>query len=172
LSIEVLPAAPEQAPILANLLELFSHDLSEFIDLKLQPDGRYGYPLLSRYWTEEGRLPFLVLENRDLAGFALVSRGSRINGRRDVWDMAEFFIVRGSRRRGVGAAVAHEILRRHTGAWEIRVRENNPDAAAFWESTVRAFTTRRDESVFVEGHGARWKVHSFQSSEGEALGEA
>ena len=55
--VEVLAAAAEQAPVLANLLELYSHDFSEFIDLELEPDGRYGYPQLELYWREPGRFP-------------------------------------------------------------------------------------------------------------------
>jgi hypothetical protein len=38
--IEVIPAAPEQAPILANLLELYAHDFSEFHDVVIGADGR------------------------------------------------------------------------------------------------------------------------------------
>ena len=46
LHIEVIPAGPEQEPILANLLELYAHDFSEFHNLDLGPDGRFGYPSL------------------------------------------------------------------------------------------------------------------------------
>ncbi|HEU4457249.1 MAG TPA: GNAT family N-acetyltransferase, partial [Longimicrobium sp.] len=105
-AVEVLPAAPEQEPVLANLLELYAHDLSELFNVRLQPDGRFGYPSLSRYWEEEGRFPFLVKVDGELAGFVLVSRGSRVSGDPAVWDMAEFFIARGFRKRGIGAAVA------------------------------------------------------------------
>jgi hypothetical protein len=41
--IEVIPARPEQEPILANLLELYAHDFSEFRKLELGCDGRFGY---------------------------------------------------------------------------------------------------------------------------------
>jgi hypothetical protein len=41
--VEIIPALEEQEPILANLLELYAHDFSEFIDLKLGADGRFGY---------------------------------------------------------------------------------------------------------------------------------
>lgn len=58
--IEVLTAAAEQAPILANLLELYAHDFSEFHDLKIGADGRFGYSSLPLYWSEPARHPFLV----------------------------------------------------------------------------------------------------------------
>lgn len=37
--IELIFATPEQQPILANLLELYIHDFSEFHDVELEPDG-------------------------------------------------------------------------------------------------------------------------------------
>jgi hypothetical protein len=40
--VEIIPALEEQEPILANLLELYAHDFSEFIDLNLGADGRYA----------------------------------------------------------------------------------------------------------------------------------
>ena len=72
--IEVIPARPEQEPILANLLELYAHDFSEFHDLELGPDGRFGYLGLPLYWSESGRHPFLVWVGGKLAG--LISPGT------------------------------------------------------------------------------------------------
>ena len=34
------------------MLELYAHDFSEFIDLKLGADGRFGYKHLYLYWKE------------------------------------------------------------------------------------------------------------------------
>src|SRR5258708_5327680 len=99
--VEIIPALPEQEPILANMLELYAHDFSELIDLKLGADGRFGYKHLPLYWLESNRYPFLIMANNHLAGFALVRRGSEISNDADVLDMAEFFIVRGSRRLGL-----------------------------------------------------------------------
>ena len=47
--IAVIPATSEQRPILANLLELYAHDFSEFYDLELGADGRFGYKHLTEY---------------------------------------------------------------------------------------------------------------------------
>ena len=159
----MLPAAPEQEPVLANLLELYAHDFSEFIDLQLQSDGRFGYPRLSLYWQEEGRLPFLVKVDGYLAGFVLVSRGSRVRDDPEVWDMAEFFIVRRYRKRGIGAAIAQEIWRRFPGAWEVRVLASNEPARAFWAAAIRGFPGARAEEATNEVEGKRWHVFAFVS---------
>ena len=130
MNLQVVCATEEQAPILANLLELYVHDFSEFVHLELGQDGRFGYEKLPLYWTEATRHPFLISVDGRWAGFALVKRGSGVaqvardpEGRDDVWDMAEFFIVRGQRRRGVGASAAREVWRRVPGGWEVRVME-------------------------------------------------
>ncbi len=163
LAVELLPAPREQAPVLANLLELYSHDFSEFIDLRLQPDGRFGYPRLSLYWEEEGRFPFIVKVDGELAGFALVSKGSRIGGDPDVWDLSEFFILRGYRGRGVGSAAARETWRRFSGIWEVRVRESNPAAHGFWKAAIQGFTGSAVPATLVTEQDIRWHVFSFAS---------
>jgi predicted acetyltransferase len=161
--VEVLPAEAEQEPVLANLLELYAHDFSELLDLRLGPDGRFGYPGLSRYWTEEGRVPFLVTVEGEPAGFVLVRRGSRVREAPGVWDVAEFFIARRHRKRGIGAAVAHEVWRRFPGAWEVRVLDDNAPARAFWAAAIGAFTGTAVEAFLVEERDRRWHVFSLRS---------
>ena len=70
--IEVIPAAPEQQTVLANLLELYAHDFSEFHDIELGTNGRFGYARLPLYWSEPGRHPFLVQADGKLPGLVLV----------------------------------------------------------------------------------------------------
>ena len=118
--IEVVPATPDQEPILSNLLQLYAHDFSEFHPIELGPDGRYGYPNLSLYWRESNRHPFLVRIDSKLAGFIFIKRGSEITGNDAVWDMAEFFVLRSYRRRGIGTDLAHEVWNRFPGQWEVQ----------------------------------------------------
>jgi len=160
--IEVIRAGPEQEPVLANLLELNAHDFSGLLDLQMGPDGRFGYPALARYWHDEGRFPFLVWVEGRLAGFVLVSQGSRIRDDPRVWDMAEFFVLRRYRKRGIGAAVAREVWRRFPGEWEVRVLETNRPARAFWRATIGAFTDDgADTHTTLDGKS--WQVFSFLS---------
>src|ERR1035437_763051 len=73
--IEVLPATPEQKPVVANLLELYAHDFSDFQDLELGPDGRLGYRDLDLYWSEPGHHPFLIKVDGKLAGVGSSRQG-------------------------------------------------------------------------------------------------
>ena len=161
--IEVVPATREQAPILANLFELYAHDFSEFYDLELGPDGRFTYPSLPLYWSEPGRHPFLVTVDGKLAGFVLVKTKPRASGNATVWDMVEFFVVRGYRRRGIGTQVAHALWKRFPGAWEVRVMESNLSALPFWARAISMFAGELIHPVRVEKNGERWKLFSFES---------
>jgi predicted acetyltransferase len=161
--IEVIPAAAEQEPTVANLLELYAHDFSEFYHLEIKATGRFGYPSLPLYWSESGRYPFLVKVGGNLAGLILVKRGSEVSGNLTVWDMAEFFVLRGYRRRGIGTRVAHEVWRRFPGAWEVRVMESNVSAHHFWERVISKFTGEGIHPVFAEKAGKHWKLYAFKS---------
>lgn len=161
--IEVIPAAPADEAILANLLELYIHDFSEFLNLDLGADGRFGYKQLPLYWEESGRHPFLIRMDGKLAGFVFVKRGSEVSDNASIWDMAEFFVVRGYRRRGIGTDVAHEVWRRFRGVWEIRVMDANTSAHHFWKRAIAAFVGKAIASVPVQQRGKSWRVFSFES---------
>lgn len=158
-SIEVIPAGPEQEPILANLLELYAHDFSEFHGVELREDGRFGYQQLPLYWIEPGRHPFLVRVEGKLAGLVLVNRGSKVSSDETVWDMAEFFVARAYRRRGVGTRVAQHVWSRFPGLWEVRVMESNQSALPFWE---RGISTFLGQAVRPARLGS-WYVFAFES---------
>ena len=64
--IEIIPAAREQESIVANLLELYAHDFSEFHHIELGADRRFGYRQLALYWSDPHRSPFLVRMNGEL----------------------------------------------------------------------------------------------------------
>jgi len=161
--IEVIPATPDQQPILANLLELYVYDFSESLDLELGADGRFGYKKLPLYWREPNRHPFLVKVDGKIAGLVLVKRGSEISGDETTWDMAEFFVVRRHRRHGIGTDIAQEIWRRYPGHWEVRVMESNPAGRKFWERATSKFTGKPIRSIQIEKGGKSWHVFSFES---------
>lgn len=161
---ELVPATRAQEPILANLLELYAHDFSEFYRLELGPDGRFGYPQLESYWREPQRRPFLVKVAGQLAGLALVQRTAGTVAGEPVWDMAEFFVVRGYRRRGIGSGIAQEIWRRHPGRWEVRVLESNGAALGFWERAIVEFTGTARYRSRTDAGGRAWRVFGFEAT--------
>ena len=161
--VEVLPASSGQEPILANLLELYAYDFSEFHEITIGADGKFGYNDLPLYWRDPNRHPLLVMMNGKLAGFVLVRRISDISSNELVWDMAEFFVLRGYRRLGVGTAAAHQVWRRFPGLWQVRVLQSNRDAHRFWNRAIAALTGKAVESAVVEKDGKLWQYSLFET---------
>jgi predicted acetyltransferase len=161
--VEVLPAPAEQAPILANLLQLYAHDFSEFLNVEIGTDGRFTYNPLSLYWSEAGRHPFLIWVDGKLAGFAFVKKGSAISGNENAWDLAEFFVLRGFRRRRIGILAAHQMWRRFSGSWEVRVMQLNLAAQRFWARTISEFTRETINPIAFNKDGEEWILYSFEA---------
>jgi predicted acetyltransferase len=162
--IQVLAAQASDAPRMANLLELYLHDFSEFVPSDIGEDGRFGYPYLAAYWQERERFPFLIRVDAALAGFALVRQRSLLSGAPDVMDIAEFFVLRGWRRRGIGRTAAHTLFRGFPGRWEVRVLEANVGALPFWEQTVAAYTQHHFQRMSWVHEGICWQVFRFEST--------
>lgn len=163
LRVEVSPATVEQEPILANLLTSYALDFSPFFAVEFGPDGSFVYPHLALYWREPGRHPFLIRIEGEVAGFALIRRGSIVSGNQLVWDMAEFSISRPYRRRGAGTAASHQVWSRFAGPWEVRVIEQNRLALSFWEHAIAQFTGEPAHPLSTEVEGKLWNVFSFTS---------
>jgi predicted acetyltransferase len=161
--IELIPAGREQEPVLANLLELYIHDFSEFHDCEMDVDGRFGYAGLALYWSEADRYAFLVRVAGKLAGLVLVRRGTNVSGDETVWDMAEFFVLRGYRRYGIGTSVAHMVWRHFPGRWQVRVMGANVSAQRFWAHATATLIGERVDPVRVELGGGWWEVFSFEA---------
>jgi len=143
--ISLSPAAPEKRVVLENLFQLYAYDWSELGRLDVRDDGRFADYPLDDYWRDDWRHPFLLRVDGKLAGFALVSERSRLTGTPGVRDMAEFFVMRKYRRQGVGLAAAHAAFDRFAGPWEIRQRDENVDATAFWRRVIARYTNGRFE---------------------------
>jgi predicted acetyltransferase len=157
-------ATPDMSPVLQNLLELYIHDVSDIFAVELGPDGRFGYDKLPLYWADPvGRHAFLIRCGHHLAGFALATRGSPATDNPADLDVAEFFVLRGFRRLGVGRAAAFTLWDTITGPWVVRVLESNHTGLGFWSEVVRAYTS----GVFFErtlaGVPSAWRVFTFAS---------
>ncbi len=161
--VELVEADRSDEERLARLLELYGYDFSEIRGALPGEDGRFGYEHLAAYWTEPDRFPFLIRADGRLAGFALLSRGSRVTGEPGVMDMAEFFVARGVRRRRVGLSAAHEAFARFAGPWEVRALEANEGARLFWEQAVSAFAPGSSAAPWTDESGLRWILFRLTS---------
>jgi predicted acetyltransferase len=150
--------------ILANLVELYLHDLSETFPIDPGPAGRFGYEKLPLYWSEpERRFPFFIRRGDRIAGFVLITIGSPASDDPEVCDIAEFFILRRHRRSGVGSVAACLAWDRFPWRWTVRVSLGNKGALPFWQETIRAYTNNGATASQRSGSPHDWRVFSFES---------
>ena len=162
-AVSIQRIGPEAAALLSNLLELYIHDLSEVFPVKLGPDGRFGYDKLPIYWSEpHGRFAFLITCGGEIAGFALVTRGSPATSDPTDLDLAEFFVLRSYRRSGVGRRAAGLLWDQVRGNWVVRVSDANGAGLHFWRDVVREYAGDCVETPRSEPpHG--WTVFTLAS---------
>lgn len=140
MNVELQRTTLEDRVVLENLLSLYGHDFSEIVGDTPGEDGRFAYPRLGQFLRAADRNLFLIRADGAVAGLVFVSAGSVLVKDPDVWDMTEFFVVRGLRRQGVGQAAAQEAFRSFPGRWEVRVMARNESALKFWRDTIRQHT--------------------------------
>ncbi len=154
-------AVRSDQPILANLLSLYLHDFSAVLGGVPGTDGSFVYSGLPLFFSESGRVPFIFRFKGAPVGFALASRGSIIDRSRDVWDMSEFFVVRGLRRRGIGEAGAAAVFRELGGDWEVRVLDENQGASLFWPRAIANYIKSEVKAEAWTNDQGAWTVFRF-----------
>jgi predicted acetyltransferase len=160
--VSVSAATDADRGLIENLFSLYMHDLSEFVDLEPDDHGKFIYPRMAQYWSERGRHPFVIRSCERAVGFALVRKGSEATDDPDVWDLAEFFVLRKYRRSGTGRDAAHTLWRTMPGLWYVLVRSSNAPACDFWARTVEAYTTTATAGILEKGD-RRWRSWRFQA---------
>jgi ribosomal protein S18 acetylase RimI-like enzyme len=111
--------------------------LVEFAELEgvpapLSEDGLPAYRWFDAYWSSEDRLPFLIMASGSVAGFCLVRV---LDGG---WNIAEFGINPGWRRRGVGgqavSALAQVAMKAGADHLRADVHAWNNRGLSFWRA--------------------------------------
>jgi predicted acetyltransferase len=94
---------------------------------------------LQRWLVDRSAALLTILDDQQPAGFAMVARETLASRLAD-FRMAEFFVARSHRRRGVGRSAVRLIFDRFAGRWEILEYSRNPAAVSFWRKVVSAYT--------------------------------
>nr|WP_054403183.1 GNAT family N-acetyltransferase [Paenibacillus solani] len=148
ITIETAPY--QQKSTLRNLMELYQYDFSEFEPDDVNENGLYEYMFLDHYWTEDGRYPFFIRVNTNLAGFALVRELGTTDNDETIYSIAEFFVMKRYRKNGIGQYIAVELFNRFQGIWKVAVLESNKPAQEFWRKIVERYTNNRYQVIREE----------------------
>jgi predicted acetyltransferase len=153
-SIEIKPAPFAEKSILRHLLQLHSHDMSEFDDADVNDKGLFeydGYIVLDDYWTDDKRHPFLIWVAGKIAGFAVMLEEEFDDGG-GCFFMVDFFILKKYRRQGIGQYVAYHLFDLFPGEWQVSEIARNLPAQAFWRKIIGRYTNGQFEEEVME-HG-------------------
>ncbi|TCZ79494.1 GNAT family N-acetyltransferase [Paenibacillus albiflavus] len=137
----------EEKSILRNLLELYQYDFSEYDPEDVNKNGLYEYKFLDHYWTEEGRHPFFIRVNANLAGFAFVRELGLNEDNQTIYSMAEFFVMKKYRNLKVGQYVSQELFNMFSGFWKVAQIEANKPSQAFWRKIIARYTNNKYKDI-------------------------
>ena len=162
MDVTIEPIRIEQKSVLMQMMELYSYDFSAYSDDDLNECGYFGYPCIDAYWNEPGRHPFFIRVDGKLAGLALVRSCSEYVQMNAPHSMAEFFVMKKYRCKGVGRSAARMVFDRFAGGWEIAIWSNNANAKCFWSKVVEDYTAGQYERFTSMEHDV--EGFSFQTS--------
>jgi predicted acetyltransferase len=109
---------------------------------------------LLRWFGDRSAQVLTILYNEEPVGFAMVRRRSPANvgaASASEFSMAEFFVARPWRRRGIGAQAVRLLFDRFDGRWLITEHVRNTGAVKFWRGVVAAYTGGKFQERIVNG---------------------
>ncbi|MEG1042441.1 GNAT family N-acetyltransferase [Pseudomonas sp. NUPR-001] len=135
-TVEVLQTSPEQAELIRNLYQFYAYESSDWEQEDVEVDGRFYIheEHLLRYWQEPEWSANLILVDGFIAGFLLIE-GSEFADL-NALELADLFILKRYRRKGIGRAVASQVLLSGERDWLVRFYDQDETAQAFWRAVL------------------------------------
>ncbi|MBM3112094.1 GNAT family N-acetyltransferase [Pseudomonas arcuscaelestis] len=135
-TVELLQTGPEQAELIRNLYQFYAYESSDWEQEDVEVDGRFYIheEHLARYWQDPQWSANLILVDGFIAGFLLVERSefAALNA----LELADLFILKRYRRKGIGRAIASQVLMSGECDWLVRFYDQDEAAQAFWRSVL------------------------------------
>jgi predicted acetyltransferase len=131
---------------LTNVYPFYLHDLSEFDDgyYRLDERGRWAPDHLPSWLDEPDDHPLILIESGERVGAALVNEAPSPHVSAGAnFRMAEFFVLRPYRGRGVGRRAVFALFDRFRGVWEISELPRNEPAIRFWRRVIGEYSAGR-----------------------------
>lgn len=124
---------------LANLLEKYNYEFSQYDKRDLPPNAIYGYKYLDNYFTDNDRYAYFIYCDNKLAGFALIRQNPKCERVVD-WSIAEFFVIYNYRRQGVATEAVKQLFEIHKGHYHLSYHKNNIASKIFWNKIAKKYS--------------------------------
>jgi predicted acetyltransferase len=164
LDASITRAGREDDPILANLLQLYLHDMNEWFGFEVGSDGLYDYDR-AVHW-ERGDSVYFARQAEDLAGFAIVGSARPWLEQSAGRDLNEFFVLRRHRHAGLAEHFAAAIFDAEPGEWLVRCYRGNRPALPFWRRSLAIYTGGRCIEQLRTIGAREWSYFTFASAPG------
>lgn len=89
MSVQIKQVEITEKDTLANLLEKYLYEFSQYDKRKYNDKGLFGYKYLDNYFTDSDRFAYFIIADGELAGFALINKYHACERPVD-WSVAEF----------------------------------------------------------------------------------
>lgn len=141
--------------ILAELLEKYIYEFSQYDKRELPQNARYGYKYLDNYFTDNDRYAYFIYCDSKLAGFALIRQNPKCERSVD-WSVAEFFVIYNYRRQGVATEAVKQLFDIHKGYYHINYHKKNIASELFWNKIANIYSDNNYDLVvgndtFIDG---------------------
>lgn len=161
--VDVVEARAEDIPVLRRLMQLYLYEIFTIAGWDIGTDGIYGSSQRTEsFWTGGKHRSFFITVGGKLAGFVIVGEQSHFGGP-GTRQISEFFVLRGYRRRGVGARAATRVFDMFPGRWEVIQLTRNVEAQAFWRAVIGRYTGGRFEDIEQPEHEWAGRLQFFES---------
>jgi RimJ/RimL family protein N-acetyltransferase/predicted acetyltransferase len=162
--IKLVPASIDDYPILQNMSNFYAYDISEYMQWSQAEDGTLDIGLdFIKYWQVEDCYPFLIRYQDELVGFAIVDKQGTDNT--IDFNMAQFFILRKFKNKGIGRLAAYYLFRKFAGVWEVSVIPGNEGAYRFWRSIIKSYNSNEFEEYTIPNvNGYIRNIFKFNSN--------
>ena len=140
--IKLIPALEEHYPTIQNMARFYTYDISEYMGneagWEMPENGLYDCLDFKKYWQTDTAYPFLIRYKTEIAGFVIVDKKG--SDEEVDFNMAQFFIIRKFKGKGIGKFVAYHCFDRFKGVWEVMIIPGNDGAYQFWKSIITKYT--------------------------------
>lgn len=161
---EICRCAESDKSIIWNMFQFYCYDTSEYDGYDVQPNGFYRMcaDYFAQYWTQPRWSAYLLRVDGALAGFALIEP-SDVDA--NALELADLFIMRKYRRRGLAQFVVEHFLGQRDTPWTITVFDDAGDAKAFWQR-IFGLPGMQVTQVFADPDDRAAQVHWLPANQG------